>query len=146
MSSCIEGGTLAWMSPELLNPDNADSGKNPRRSTKESDCYALGMVVYEVLSGKVPFDEYGPYVALAKVLGGERPERPKGDAGKLFTDDIWDLVERCWKRNPGDRATAKDVLECLGGSPSSSHPTSQDVDVDSEPHSDDESDATPDDS
>jgi len=39
------GGTLSWMSPELLYPQRFDSDGRP---TRESDCYALGMVIYEV--------------------------------------------------------------------------------------------------
>jgi serine/threonine protein kinase len=39
------GGTLSWMSPELMSASRADSEV---RATPESDCYALGMVVYEV--------------------------------------------------------------------------------------------------
>jgi len=39
------GGTLRWMSPELLDPTYFGSKGRP---TCESDCYALGMVVYEV--------------------------------------------------------------------------------------------------
>ena len=37
------------MSPELLDPDRF--GITDNRPTKESDCYALGMVVYEVRAG-----------------------------------------------------------------------------------------------
>jgi len=39
------GGTLCWMSPELLDPERFGSSGRP---TCESDCYALGMVIYEV--------------------------------------------------------------------------------------------------
>ena len=39
------GGTLGWMSPELLDPPRFGSDGCP---TRESDCYALSMVVYEV--------------------------------------------------------------------------------------------------
>ena len=39
------GGTLRWMSPELLKLMGTSSNIRP---TRESDCYALGMVVYEV--------------------------------------------------------------------------------------------------
>ena len=39
------GGTLGWMSPELLDPQRFGSDGC---STPESDCYALGMVAYEV--------------------------------------------------------------------------------------------------
>ena len=39
------GGTFCWMSPELLDPLRFGSDG---RSTCGSDCYALGMVIYEV--------------------------------------------------------------------------------------------------
>ena len=48
-----EGGTPQWMSPELLDPGKF--GLKDGCPTKESDCYALGMVIYEVLSGQAPF-------------------------------------------------------------------------------------------
>jgi hypothetical protein len=38
-------GTTHWMSPELLDPTLFGSDGLPSR---ESDCYALGMVIYEV--------------------------------------------------------------------------------------------------
>ena len=37
------------MSPELLDPETF--GVDGDRPTKQSDCYALGMVVYEVRTG-----------------------------------------------------------------------------------------------
>jgi len=37
------------MSPELLDPEQF--GISDGRPTKQSDCYALGMVVYEVREG-----------------------------------------------------------------------------------------------
>ena len=39
------GGTYRWMSPELLDPRSFCSKGRP---TRESDCYALGMTIYEV--------------------------------------------------------------------------------------------------
>ena len=44
-SSASSGGTFRWMSPELLDPPRFGSSG---RLTRESDCYALGMVIYEV--------------------------------------------------------------------------------------------------
>ena len=46
LMSFTPGGTVRWMSPELLDPEKF--GKPDDRPTKESDCYGLGMVVYEV--------------------------------------------------------------------------------------------------
>ncbi|KAF9643032.1 kinase-like protein [Thelephora ganbajun] len=115
ISRCIEGGTVAWMSPELLEPQNF--GLTEIRPTRESDYYALGMVIYEILSGQAPFATYSPFGIPAKIKDGERPERPQGEQGKLITDGIWEVVKRCWEREPGKRASARDVLLCLGETP-----------------------------
>ena len=56
------------MGPELLE-DN--------RPTKESDRYALGMVILEVLSGQVPFVGDSDFAVVRKVIDGDRPKRPE---------------------------------------------------------------------
>lgn len=43
-------GTYRWMSPELFYPN--DFGISKFQLTKESDCYAFGMVIYEVGSSQ----------------------------------------------------------------------------------------------
>lgn len=96
------------MSPELINPSMLDLEDTPL--TKESDCYALGMVIYEVLSGQRPFALYGDLTVIQAIVGGERPRRPWGEEGKLFTDDIWGVLECCWKPQPHDRMNAEAVL------------------------------------
>jgi len=102
------------MSPELLN--SKIFGLNLIRKTKSSDSYALGMVIYEVLSGQVPFFQHHGYIAVRKVLDGERPERPQGARRGWFTDDVWRILEHCWQPKPTDRPSVKVVLfrwECL---------------------------------
>ena len=44
--SFTSGGSLRWMSPELLDPEKF--GASDPRPTKESDRFALGMLFYEV--------------------------------------------------------------------------------------------------
>jgi len=104
-------GTTRWMSPELLDPDNF--GFKDSRPTKESDCYAFGMVIYEVLSGKAPFTPYRDFVVMRKIVEGERPERPQGTEGEWFTDYLWDTLQLCWAQQPGARPTVKAILGCL---------------------------------
>lgn len=100
------GGTQRWMGPELIRPQRF--GLPNSRPTISSDCYALGMVVYEVISGNQPFSgEVGPTV-LMMVLDGERPPRD-GD----FPDILWDMVQRCWMAQPSDRPNIKEVLQCF---------------------------------
>ena len=49
LMSFIEGGTRRWMSPEILDPERFGIPKSENnRPTRQSDCYALGMVIYEV--------------------------------------------------------------------------------------------------
>ena len=99
------------MSPELFDPDKF--GLEDTRPTKRSDCYALGMLIYEVLSGRVPFCRYHGYVVIAKILKGERPRRLHGAGRTWFTDEVWDILECCWRPVPGDRPRIGDVLQCL---------------------------------
>ena len=111
VSSYPRGGTIRWMSPELLRPKGF--GLEDDCPTKPSDCYALGMVVYEVLSGQVPFHNFSIFLVVHEVITGARPERPQGAKGTCFADDIWTTLEHCWKPNPGDRPSAEDVHHCL---------------------------------
>ena len=47
--SFTAGGTHRWMSPELLDPELFGIPQSEGdRPTRQSDCYALGMVIYEV--------------------------------------------------------------------------------------------------
>jgi len=110
-SSIIHGGTFRWMSPELFYPENF--GLKDGRPTKHSDCYALGMVIYEVLSGRVPFSRHNICAVVSKVSRGERPSRPRGAEGKWFTDGVWRIMERCWTPQPDHRPRIEDILWCL---------------------------------
>ncbi|KAF9646821.1 kinase-like protein, partial [Thelephora ganbajun] len=89
-SSFAVGGTIRWMSPELLYPDL--SGLRVARPMKQSDCYALGMVIYEVLTSQVPFKPFHHYIVIRKVIEGEHPGRLGGPEGVWFTDDLWQTL------------------------------------------------------
>ena len=113
-NSFLLGGTYRWTSPELLDPQ--EFGLQDNGPTASSDCYALGMVVYEVLSGRVPFyhcEGDTDYDIISKVLEGERPKWPQGAEGMWFTDYIWSILERCWTSSPGNRPRVKDVRRSL---------------------------------
>ena len=99
MTTSAKGGTTRWMSPELLDPSQL--GLKDSQPTRESDRYALGMVIYEVLSGQVPFAPCNVgFIISKKIVEGERPERPSGLRGTWFTKDLWALLERCWSAQP----------------------------------------------
>jgi len=106
-SSIVSCGTIRWMSPELLHP--SQFGLEDSRPTKESDCYALGMVVYEVLSGKVPFAALKDFVVMRKITEGGRPERPEGVQGLWFTDELWGILNQCWAARSKSRPSIEAV-------------------------------------
>ena len=125
-TSITQGGTYRWMSPELFDPERF--GLEDSRLTKHSDRYALGMLIYEVLSGRVPFSQHHDFIVVGRVLKGERPERPQGADGRWFTNEVWGILEGCWKPTPRDRPRIKDVLECLDNTSMSwTRPSSQTV-------------------
>ena len=103
-NSHAQGGTARWMSPELINPKRF--GLNKSRPTKPSDCYAFGMVMYETISGHIPFyeDQNHPTIFM-QVLDGEHPSR-----GDDFTDGLWEVMEQCWRPQRDARPEIEDVL------------------------------------
>ena len=94
------------MSPELILPQQFGFKKS--RPTISSDCYALGMVIYETITGNMPFHEHTDLTVFVKVLAGERPSR-----GVKFTESLWKMLELCWAPQPNDRPSIEDVLQCL---------------------------------
>jgi serine/threonine protein kinase len=51
----IFGGTLAYMSPEHLEAFSSDEAASRHSIAESSDIYALGVVLYEMLCGELPF-------------------------------------------------------------------------------------------
>jgi len=107
-SSFTQGGSARWMSPELIDPQRF--GLEHSCPTKSSDCYALGMVIYETISGHLPFHQHADLTVFVKVLAGERPSRGAG-----FADSLWKMFGQCWVPQPNERPAIRDVLQCLAG-------------------------------
>ena len=139
-SSSKSSGTTKWMSPELLDPDRF--GLKNSRPTKESDRYALGMVVLEVLTGQAPFPRYTGLTVMRKIVDGERPERPQGPEAVWFTDNLWEALELCWSPQPKHRPTPEIVFERLEEGSTAWQPLSPSAGDEFEADSDDDSDFT----
>ncbi|KZT64449.1 kinase-like protein [Daedalea quercina L-15889] len=104
-------GSLRWTAPEVLDPESA--GLEKARPSKASDIYSMGMVMWEIFAGQVPFHQY-PIEAnvLYRILGGVRPARP--NAGHLgLSDVVWQWIERCWAAEASQRPRANDVVSFL---------------------------------
>ena len=105
-SSHTQGGTARWMSPERIAPQRF--GLKNSCPTTASDCYALGMVIYETISGNIPFHKDTDLAVFMKVVEGEHPPQ-----GVRFTECLWKMMELCWAPQPNDRPSIKDILQHL---------------------------------
>ena len=103
-------GTPLYMAPELLAPTKPGSASF--RPTKPADIYALGMVMFEVLSGCQPFDErkWTTSEILVHAVSGEQPAKPDNAEQAGFGHGIWELVKECWRQEPTGRPTIDQVL------------------------------------
>jgi len=134
--SSAEGGMIRWTSPELLDPDRF--GLKDNKPTRESDCYALGMVIYEVLSGKFPFAPLKDFIVMWKVIEGERPEIPEGVERAWFTGNLWQMLERCWESEPKSRPSIAAVQGHLEQASRAWNPPAPPADEDVEMDGDDD--------
>ena len=96
-------GTARYMSPEQAMGEPVGPA---------SDLYSLGVVFYEMLTGRVPFDAELP-VALAMKHVNEPPRPPK-ELNPEIPERINALVVRLLAKNPEDRYTsAAHLLDAL---------------------------------
>jgi tRNA A-37 threonylcarbamoyl transferase component Bud32 len=98
-------GTPAYLSPEQVTGEPSDH---------RADIYALGVMMYEMLSGQPPFTGPTPTAVLMKRLAGP-PESLK----KLrpdVPDSLVELVDSCLATRPDDRLNnAADIVRYLTG-------------------------------
>jgi len=109
-------GTTRWMAPELFFPDKFGyTGKLVKQlPSKETDIYAIGMTILEVLTGCVPFANVARNeTVIFKVMDGVRPDRPPSG----LSDTLWELLVATWvaqhAQGPEGRPPASTVLDRL---------------------------------
>jgi len=135
LMSFTGGGTRRWMSPELLDPERFGMPESEdNRPTRQSDCYALGMVIYEVgahasefvvvnsllmlkaqvLCGHYPYREIPTDIlAVHAITEGVRPKKPEAAKQLGFNDELWNTVEQCWLEDRNARPGVGDIISRL---------------------------------
>jgi hypothetical protein len=100
------GGTPAYMAPEQVS----------RRAaiTPAADIYALGVVLFEMVTGRLPFVGETAMATAVRRLD-EDPPSPRSLVPAVPA--VWDaVILRCLRREPGERfATAGEVVAALDG-------------------------------
>jgi eukaryotic-like serine/threonine-protein kinase len=97
-------GTPFYMAPEQV------SGSELSEAT---DWYAVGVILYEALTGRVPILGAGPNVLVKKLT--EDPPPPSTIASSI-PEDLERLVMELLERRPEARPSGKEILERLGAS------------------------------
>ncbi|RHZ64785.1 hypothetical protein Glove_320g191 [Diversispora epigaea] len=91
-------GNLPCIAPEILYEKNY---------TIKSDVYSLGIIMWEVITGEIPFSNHKfdskPNFCLA-IINGYRPE-----IYKYIPYEYANLMKRCWDTNPDNRPDAKTI-------------------------------------
>ena len=107
----VISGTPAYMAPEQVEGGPV---------TPATDVYALGVVLYEMVTGVWPFVGETPLKTAIKRLK-ELPPSPRVHVPDV--DPLWEAtILRCLARRPEDRfASANDVVSALEGAPPSAN-------------------------
>nr|GMC67705.1 serine/threonine-protein kinase STY17-like [Ipomoea batatas] len=95
-----ETGTYRWMAPEVIEHKPYDH---------KADVFSFGIVVWELLTGEIPYAFLTPLqAALGVVQQGLRPTVPKDTHPKIV-----ELLEKCWQPDPNQRPEFSEILEIL---------------------------------
>jgi eukaryotic-like serine/threonine-protein kinase len=113
-------GTPEYMSPEQARGDLAQIGVG-------TDIYALGAILYELLTGRPPFRGRSETETLARLCGDEPP--PPRRLNPTIPRDIEAIALKCLEKRPQDRypsaaALSDDLARFLSGESTYARPLS----------------------
>ena len=98
-------GSPKYMSPEQIRGERVDS---------RVDVYALGVIMYEMLTGKVPFDRPNSVNILMAHIQEQVPAMNDHNGNVRVPPPVEAVVRRCMAKNPDERyGSMDDVLVAL---------------------------------
>ncbi|MBY0309496.1 MAG: serine/threonine-protein kinase [Phycisphaerales bacterium] len=109
-------GSVAWSSPE-------HSSGNPDAVDTRSDVYSLGVILYRLLTGQMPYDTSGSLsAAFANIAGADPGPMARSASGEGIDQDLRTIALTCLRKDPGRRygtaaELARDLRNYLGGEP-----------------------------
>jgi serine/threonine protein kinase len=94
-------GTPSYMSPEQIMGQEL---------SQQADIYSLGVVMYQMLSGKLPFTADNQFDLIQKI--SNKPPTPLEDVRRDLPKAIVGIVERCISKQASDRYASWADLAC----------------------------------
>ncbi|XP_043281270.1 mitogen-activated protein kinase kinase kinase 7-like [Venturia canescens] len=94
-------GSAAWMAPEVFEGS---------RYTEKCDVFSWGVILWEILSRRKPFDDIGgsAYRIMWAVHIGQRPPLLEG-----CPRPIEQLIVQCWRKIPEERPSMNEVVRIM---------------------------------
>ncbi|KAK9835331.1 hypothetical protein WJX81_003108 [Elliptochloris bilobata] len=108
-------GTLPWIAPEII--------KTPESVTERVDVYSFGVVLWELWTGREPYEGLNYHALLHQITtsnGALRPPLPgkarwDGESPPEPAPGWSDLCERCWGEDPAARPDFEEIVCVLKG-------------------------------
>ncbi|XP_009598286.1 uncharacterized protein [Nicotiana tomentosiformis] len=101
--------SFIWYAPEILAEQEKSESKCTYKYTEKADVYSYGMVCFQLLTGKAPFDEHLQGEKMARnIRTGERPLFPYPSPKYLAN-----LTRKCWQTNPNLRPSFSSLCRIL---------------------------------
>jgi len=115
-------GTLAYMSPEQI------AGPSDLLDTR-SDVYSLGVILYELIADRPPYDLADQPLAAAVRVVSEQSPTPLAQLNRVWRGDLDTIVRKALEKDPERRypsahALAADVQHYLNREPIAARPAS----------------------
>ncbi|RHZ79826.1 hypothetical protein Glove_140g12 [Diversispora epigaea] len=91
-------GVLPYIAPEVFNKC---------QHTQASDIYSVGIIMWMISTGKIPFSDRAYNLELIlKIIEGFRPKINKGTP-QCYAD----LMKKCWHKDPSERPNVEMIVE-----------------------------------
>ena len=92
--------------PRYMAPEQAGEGESDHRA----DIYSMGVIIYEILTGKPPFEGSSAYQIMLRHVYADPPTLSLARSDLPYPPELEDLVQRTLAKDPKDRPASMDML------------------------------------